>query len=141
MTIPGLDGRKMSKSYDNVIPMFSPTNTLRKSVMRIVTDSRSPDEPKDPEMDNVFSIYRHFAAEEDIHRVRQRYLEGGMAYSEIKGELFELLEQTFGPARGRYDEYMQDWGYLDSILQKGAEKARKMASPLLERIRKAVGTS
>lgn len=141
MTIPGLDGRKMSKSYDNVIPMFAPANKLRKSVMRIVTDSRPPEEPKDPETDNVFAIYRHFAAEEDILSVRQRYIEGGMAYSEIKGELFELLEHIFGPARARYDEYSQDWGYLDTVLQQGAEKARKMAIPLLERIRKAVGTS
>ena len=141
MTIPGLDGRKMSKSYDNVIPMFAAPSKLRKSVMRIVTDSRSPEEPKDPETDNVFAIYRHFAAEEDIQRVSQRYLQGGMAYSEIKGDLFELLEQTFGSARARYDEYMQDWGYLDKVLQRGAEKARKMATPLLERIRKAVGTS
>jgi tryptophanyl-tRNA synthetase len=141
MTIPGLDGRKMSKSYGNVIPMFAPANKLKKSVMRIVTDSRSPEEPKDPETDNVFAIYRHFASEEDLERVRQRYLQGGMAYSEIKGELFERLEQTFGSARARYDEYMQDWGYLDQVLSKGAEKARKMAVPLLARIRKAVGTS
>ena len=141
MTIPGLDGRKMSKSYDNVIPMFAAPSKLRKSVMRIVTDSRSPEEPKDPETDNVFAIYRHFAAEEDIQRVSQRYLQGGMAYSEIKGDLFELLEQIFGLARARYDEYMKDWGYLDKVLQRGAEKARKMATPLLERIRKAVGTS
>jgi tryptophanyl-tRNA synthetase len=141
MTIPGLDGRKMSKSYDNVIPMFASPNMLRKSVMRIVTDSRPPEEPKDPETDNVFAIYRHFADEEDIQRVSQRYLQGGMPYSEIKGELFELLEQRFGPARAQYDEYMQDWGYLDEVLRKGAEKARRMATPLLERIRKAVGTS
>ncbi len=141
MTIPGLDGRKMSKSYDNVIPMFAPANKLKKSVMRIVTDSRSPEEPKDPETDNVFAIYRHFASEEDIERARQRYLHGGMAYSEIKSELFERLEQTFGSARARYDEYMQDWGYLDQVLNKGAEKARKMAVPLLAHIRKAVGTS
>ena len=141
MTIPGLDGRKMSKSYGNVIPMFAPANKLKKSVMRIVTDSRLPEEPKDPETDNVFAIYRHFASEEDLERVRQRYLQGGMAYSEIKGELFERLEQTFGSARARYDEYMQDWGYLDQVLSKGAEKARKMAIPLLARIRKAVGTS
>jgi len=141
MTIPGLDGRKMSKSYGNVIPMFAPANKLKKSVMRIVTDSRLPEEPKDPETDNVFAIYRHFASEEDLERVRQRYLQGGMAYSEIKGELFERLEQTFGSARARYDEYMQDWGYLDQVLSKGAEKARKMAVPLLARIRKAVGTS
>ena len=141
MTIPGLDGRKMSKSYGNVIPMFAPANKLKKSVMRIVTDSRLPEEPKDPETDNVFAIYRHFASEEDLERVRQRYLQGGMAYSEIKGELFERLEQTFGSARARYDEYMQDWGYLDQVLSNGAEKARKMAVPLLARIRKAVGTS
>jgi tryptophanyl-tRNA synthetase len=141
MTIPGLDGRKMSKSYDNVIPIFAPANQLRKSVMRIVTDSRTPEEPKDPETDNVFAIYRHFAAEDDIQRVSQGYLQGGMAYSEIKSELFELLEQTFGPARARYDEYMKDWGYLEQVLIKGAEKAHKLAIPLLERIRKAVGTS
>lgn len=139
MTIPGLDGRKMSKSYDNVIPMFAESNKLRKSVMRIVTDSRRPEEPKDPETDNVFAIYKHFAKPEDIERVRQGYLQGGMAYSQIKTELYELLEDRFSEPRQRYAELMQDWSYLDQVLLKGAEKARETSVPKISQIRKAIG--
>jgi len=139
MIIPGLDGRKMSKSYNNVIPMFAPPNQLRKAVMRIVTDSRKPEEPKDPDRDNVFAIYRHFASPEDAARVREKYLKGGLAYSEIKTQLYELLEQKFREARKRYEELMTDWGYLDEVLAYGAEKARKIAVPMMDRVRKAVG--
>jgi len=141
MTIPGLDGRKMSKSYDNVIPMFAPPNLVRKTVMRIVTDSRRPEEPKDPQTDNVFAIYRHFAPAEDIARVRQGYLKGGLAYSEIKNELYERLEALFGPAREKYTHLMNDWGYLEKVLKQGAEKARSISVPMLERVKAAVGTS
>ncbi|HLE53164.1 MAG TPA: tryptophan--tRNA ligase [Anaerolineales bacterium] len=139
MTIPGVDGRKMSKSYDNVIPMFAPSNVLKKTVMRIVTDSRRPEESKDPESDNVFAVYRHFAPPEEVERKRQRYLKGGLAYSEIKGELYELLEATFHEARNKYKVLMSDWEYLDQILFQGAEKARKISKPMLEKIREAVG--
>jgi tryptophanyl-tRNA synthetase len=139
MTIPGLDGRKMSKSYDNVIPMFAPANLLRKSVMRIVTDSRRPEEPKDPTADNVFSIYKHFAKSKDIDRVREGYIQGGMAYSQIKNELFELLEIKFSEPRARYEELMQDWGFLEQVLRKGAEKARKISIPKISQVRKAIG--
>ncbi len=139
MTIPGLDGRKMSKSYENVIPMFAPSNKLRKSVMRIVTDSRRPEEPKDPETDNVFAIYKHFAKPEDIERVRQGYIQGGMAYSQIKTELYELLEDRFAEPRQRYEELMQDWDYLEQVLLQGAEKARKISVPKITQVRKAIG--
>lgn len=139
MTIPGLDGRKMSKSYDNVIPMFSPANVLKKSVMRIVTDSRPPEEPKDPETDNVYSIYRHFAPPEDVERVRQRYLRGGIAYSEIKGALYEQLEATFGEARAKYDILIQDKAYLEEVLSHGAQKARRIATPMLAKVKAVVG--
>ena len=139
MTIPGLDGRKMSKSYENVIPMFAPSNKLRKSVMRIVTDSRRPEEPKDPETDNVFAIYKHFAKPEDIERVRQGYIQGGMAYSQIKTELYELLEDRFAEPRQRYEELMQDWDYLEQVLLQGAEKARKLSVPKITQVRKAIG--
>lgn len=139
MTIPGLDGRKMSKSYDNVIPMFAAPKKLRKSVMRIVTDSKQPEDPKDPESDNVFAIYKHFAQPGDIERVRQGYLQGGMAYSQIKNELYELLEETFSGPRQRYEDFMQDWGYLDQVLQRGAEKARHTSVPKIAEIRKAIG--
>jgi tryptophanyl-tRNA synthetase len=139
MTIPGLDGRKMSKSYDNVIPMFASSNQLRKSVMRILTDSRRPEEPKDPETDNVFAIYKHFARSEDIARVRKGYLKGGLAYSQIKTELFELLEAEFAGARERYNKFMQDWAYLDEVLLQGAEKAHNLSKPKIARIRAAIG--
>jgi tryptophanyl-tRNA synthetase len=139
MTIPGLDGRKMSKSYDNVIPIFAAPNMMRKSVMRIVTDSRRPEEPKDPEQDNVFNIYRHFVPEEEAERMRQRYSQGGLAYSEIKQGLFELLEDNFSQAREKYEDLMKDWGYLDRVLLEGAEKARDIGKPMMEKVRKAVG--
>jgi tryptophanyl-tRNA synthetase len=139
MTIPGLDGRKMSKSYDNVIPIFAPSKALRKSVMRIVTDSRRPEDPKDPETDNVFAIYRYFAAEAEIERTRQHYLDGGVAYSEIKEDLFELLESRFGEARSKFEALMKDWAYLDQVLMSGAAKARTIATPMMEKVRRAVG--
>jgi tryptophanyl-tRNA synthetase len=141
MTIPGTDGRKMSKSYDNVIPIFAPKKKLRKQVMRIVTDSRAPEEPKDPDEDNVFNIYRHFALQEDVENVRQSYLQGGMAYSEIKQKLFEQLEDQFGMARGKYETMIEDWEQLDEILLQGAQKARSIAKPMMEKIRKAVGVN
>lgn len=140
MTIPGLDGRKMSKSYDNVIPMFAQPDQMRKTVMRIVTDSRRPEEPKDPEADNVFAIYRHFASAEDIDRVRRGYLQGGLAYSQIKNELYERLEALFGPARRRYEELLGDPHYLEEVLRRGAEKARRLSVPMLARVKAAVGT-
>lgn len=139
MTIPGTDGRKMSKSYDNVIPIFAPKKKLRKQVMRIVTDSRSPEESKDPDEDNVYNIYRHFAPQEEVEKIRQRYLKGGLAYSEIKQKLFEQLEDQFGTARGKYEIMMEDWAQLDEILLQGADKARTIAKPMMEKIRKAVG--
>jgi tryptophanyl-tRNA synthetase len=139
MTIPGLDGRKMSKSHGNVIPMFAPSKQLRKSVMLIVTDSPKPQEPKDPEKDNVFTIYKHFALNEDSARVKQRYLQGGLAYSEIKNELYELLDSKFADARDKYGMYMEDWEYLENILLQGAEKARKKSVPKIGKLRKAIG--
>ena len=139
MTIPGLDGRKMSKSYDNVIPIFAPSNQLRKSVMRIVTDSRRPEDPKDPETDNVFAIYKHFAKPDDVARVEKGYVEGGLAYSQIKNELYELLEGKFGEARKRYGQLMGDKTYLEQVLLQGAEKARKLSVPKISKVRSALG--
>jgi tryptophanyl-tRNA synthetase len=139
MTIPGLDGRKMSKNYDNTIQIFLPSNQLRKRVMRIVTDSKTPDEPKDPDQDHVFAIYRYFASPSEIEETRRRYQQGGLAYSEIKGELFELLDRTFSEAREKYNALMQDREYVDRVLLEGAEKARAMGGEMMRKIRKAVG--
>jgi tryptophanyl-tRNA synthetase len=138
-SIPGIDGRKMSKSYDNVIPIFAPSKQLRKSIMRIVTDSSRPEDPKNPEEDNVFNIYRYFADADQVTVTRERYLQGGLAYSEIKQELFDLLEVKFGAQREIYMDLMQDPAKLDAILLKGAGRARQIGSKIMRKVRRAVG--
>ena len=139
MTIPGIDGRKMSKSYNNVIPIFASPNQVRKPVMHIVTDSRRPEDPKDPDECNIFAIYRHFANAAAIAAKRQLYLAGGLAYGEMKKELFALLEATFSVQRDRYNDLMNNTDELDKILEEGSEKARDIAVPILAKVRKAVG--
>jgi tryptophanyl-tRNA synthetase len=140
-TIPGMDGRKMSKSYDNVIPAFSEPKALRKLVMKIVTDSTPVEDPKDPDNDNVFALFRLFASAAEAAALAGRYRAGGMGYGEAKQELFEVLERELGPARERYDEWMANPQSIDEILDAGAERARELATPLMERLRDAVGTS
>ena len=141
MTITGLDGRKMSKSYNNVIPLFAPSNQVRKQVMRIVTDSKRPEEPKDPDECNVFAIYRHFADADAVEAKRRLYLEGGLAYGDMKNELNELLETTFSAQREQYNALMENRDELDKVLRDGAEKARDIAVPILAKVRKAVGVT
>ncbi len=138
-TIPGIDGRKMSKSYDNVIPIFAPPKQLRKQVMRIVTDSRPPEEPKNPEECNVFNIYKYFAAPEEVSAMRARYLAGGFGYGEVKQELFEVLERQFGEAREKYNAYMANPKYLEEVLMEGARKARIQGARVMKRARRVVG--
>lgn len=137
--VPGTDGRKMSKSYGNTIPIFADDKTLRKQVMRIVTDSRAPEEPKNPDDDNLFQIFRLFATPERTEEVRQRYLAGGLGYGTLKQELYETVRAYFADARQQFNEYMQDITVLDRILAQGAVKARDIAIPVLKRMRKAVG--
>ena len=141
MTIPGIDGRKMSKSYNNVIPIFAPPDQILKPVKRIVTDSKRPEEPKDPDECNIFAIYRHLADADAVDAKRKLYLEGGLAYGAMKEELFELLEATFSDKRDRYNALMDNLDELDKILEKGAEKARDIAKPILAKVRKAVGVN
>ncbi|MCY3549479.1 MAG: tryptophan--tRNA ligase [Candidatus Poribacteria bacterium] len=141
MTIPGIDGRKMSKSYNNVIPIFAPPDQVLKPVKRIVTDSKRPEEPKDPDECNIFAIYRHLADADAVDAKRKLYLEGGLAYGAMKEELFELLEATFSDKRDRYNALMDNLDELDKILETGAEKARDIARPILAKVRKAVGVN
>lgn len=138
-TIVGLDGRKMSKSYGNVIPIFAGTDTLRGLVMGIVTDSKATQEPKDPERCNVFALLEHFAHPTQVAEVRRRYLKGGMGYAEAKEILFDCLESTFGDARGRFGQLMAHPEMVQSTLKDGASRIRGVASTILERIREAVG--
>jgi len=139
MTIPGIDGRKMSKSYNNVIPIFAPPNQVHKPVMHIVTDSKRPEDPKDPDECNIFAIYQHFADADAVAAKRELYLNGGLAYGEMKKELFALLEATFSDKRDRYNKLMENPDELDKILEEGGEKARDIAGPILAKVRKAVG--
>ena len=131
----------MSKSYNNVIPIFAPSNDVLKPVKRIVTDSKRPEDPKDPEECHIFAIYRHFADADAVAAKRKLYLEGGLAYGAMKQELFELLEATFADKRDRYNALMGNTDELDKILEKGAEKARAIAAPIMAKVRQAVGVS
>ncbi|MCX7514577.1 tryptophan--tRNA ligase [Frateuria sp. STR12] len=138
-TLPGLDGRKMSKSYDNTIPLFAGgAKALREAVMRIVTDSRLPGEPKDPDGSSLYTLYRAFADEAQAAAFR-RALEAGLAWGEAKQALFELLDGQIAPMRERYESLMAQPGHIEEILRDGARKARAIATPKMARLREAVG--
>ncbi len=138
-SVPGIDGRKMSKSYGNTLPLFGPDKAVRKQIMRIVTDSTPPELPKNPDTCNLYQIYRLFAAPERLAEVRGLYLDGGLAYGALKQELADLFLDYFGPARAKYADLIGDRAYLDRVLAEGAEKAREHARPVLAGMRKAVG--
>lgn len=139
MAMPGLDGRKMSKNYRNTIPIFADPKIIRRQVMRIVTDSKTPEQPKDPERCNVFAIWRHFAPADAVEDKRQLYRRGGQAYRDIKQELYDLLLAKFGAGYQVYNQYMDDTRAIDRILTRGAQKARTIAAPLLDRLRGKIG--
>lgn len=137
-TVPGLDGRKMSKSYDNTIPLFAPSKQLKKAVGRMVTDSSPPEAPKDPETSTIFQLYRLFATAEDTEHLRQRYV-AGIGWGDAKAELFRVLDEHVAAPRARYDELMADRARVDAFLADGARRARAIAGPVLQRVRRAIG--
>jgi len=135
--IPGLDGRKMSKSYDNIIPIFSTSKELRKAVMAIKTDSRLPEEPKNPDDSIIYQIYKAFATPAQREEMRGNFEKGGMGYGTAKQMLFELLDIHLTPARERYNELMAN-DEVERILAAGAEKARIPAKQQLTRVMQAM---
>jgi tryptophanyl-tRNA synthetase len=137
--VPGIDGQKMSKSYDNTIEIFADEESVRQKVMGIVTDSRPIDEKKDPEADNLFLLYKLFAAPEDTASLAERYGTGGVRYSDVKKELFSLVIDYFRPYRERRAELAKDPGVVREILRRGAERARERAAPTIEKVRERVG--
>jgi len=137
--IPGLDGRKMSKSYNNVIPLFTTEKILRKTIMRITTNSQTVEEPKNPDESQIYQLYKLFADEGEQTSLTARYRAGGMGWGEAKEELFRVVNRCLTPIRERYDSIMSDIPALDKILQLGAEKARPIAAATLNRFRKAAG--
>ena len=137
-TLPGLDGRKMSKSYDNTIPLFCSREQLRKLIQGIVTDSRAPGEPKDTEGSALFQIYQAFATPEQTEALRQAYA-AGIAWGDAKQQLFEHVDGIVAPLRERYEALIQDPARIEATLLAGAQRAREMATPFLRELRAAVG--
>ena len=136
--LSGLDGRKMSKSYGNIIPLFAPADELKKLISQITTNSLQPGEVKDPDSCTLFEIYSAFASPEETLVVRQAYA-NGIGWGDMKGQLFEYLNDYLTPARKRYEEIMTDPAYIEAELQKGAAKARAHSEPFMQRLRSAVG--
>ncbi|HIQ41369.1 MAG TPA: tryptophan--tRNA ligase [Pseudomonas oleovorans] len=137
-TLPGLDGRKMSKSYDNTIPLFGTSKQLKEAIARIVTDSRLPGEPKDVDGSHLFTLYQAFASSTQQAEFRAE-LEAGLAWGEAKNRLYQLLEGELGEARERYNALIARPADLEDILFAGAAKARRIATPFLGELREAVG--
>lgn len=137
-TLPGLDGRKMSKSYDNTIPMFAPREQLKKLIAGILTDSRAPGVPKDTEGSALFQIYQAFASAEETDAMRQAYADG-IAWADAKQMLFERIDREIAPMRENYQSLVGNPAKMQAILLAGAEKARQLATPFTARLRHAVG--
>lgn len=138
--LSGLDGRKMSKSYGNTIPLFLPEKQLQKHINKIKTNLLEPGEPKDVEDSTVFEIWQAFADESQVRYMREQF-ENGIAWGQAKKELFALINEELSEARKRYEELMADGSYIEQALKKGAQKAREEASVLVSKVRSAVGIS
>ena len=137
-TLPGLDGRKMSKSYDNTIPLFAPRAELKKLIAGIKTDSRTPGEPKDTEGSALFQIYQAFASGEETAALAQAFAQG-IAWGEAKDMLFERIDREIAPMRARYEHLIANPQEVEALLLQGAVKARAVATPFMARLRQAVG--
>ncbi|MDM0076930.1 tryptophan--tRNA ligase [Variovorax sp. J2P1-59] len=137
-TLPGLDGRKMSKSYDNTIPLFTPRAQLQKLIAGIVTDSRAPGEPKDTEGSALFQIYQAFADSEETETLRKAYADG-IGWGDAKQILFERIDREVAPMRKHYESLLNDPAQIEKVLRAGADKAREISRPFMADLRHAVG--
>jgi len=137
--LPGTDGRKMSKSYNNHIPVFMQSNARKKLVMKIITDSKRPEEPKNPYQNNIFQLYNHFGTPEDIQIMREAFENGKMGYGDAKKLLLEALEKEFEKPSELYKDYMDKKDQIDEMLFEGAAKARIKAKETLSEAREAAG--
>jgi tryptophanyl-tRNA synthetase len=138
-TIPGLDGQKMSKSYDNTIEIFLEEKALRKKIMGIITDSTPVEAPKDPATSSIVALYRLFAPDADVEKMEADYRAGGVGYGDFKKRLFGAIWEYFAPQRARRAELAADPGFIERVLATGAEHASATAEQVMTRVRKAVG--
>lgn len=137
--VPGTDGQKMSKSYNNTLPLFGDVKSIRKQIMRIQTDSREMHESKPPEDDHLFQLYRLFATEDEIAQLADLYRRGGFGYGEVKKRVADASEQYFAPARARREDLEKNLDYVDQVLKQGSQRAREIASGVVDRAKKACG--
>ena len=138
-TIPGTDGQKMSKSYHNTIELFEPNGSIKKKVMGIVTDSKTMEEPKEPEGNSIYELYKLFATKEEVADMAAHFRAGNYGYGHAKKALLEAYHRLFDPFRAKREELAKDRDTLEDILKAGAEKARAAAAPTMEKVRAAVG--
>ncbi|MEE1111379.1 MAG: tryptophan--tRNA ligase [Alphaproteobacteria bacterium] len=136
--IPGLDGRKMSKSYDNTIPLMAPEKELKKKIMRIITDSKTPEESKNPDESTIYQLYKHFASESEIAEFAEMFRAGGMGYGTAKTILFERINSVLSGPRTEYERLMANPDLIEKILQDGASRARPVAAETLARVKRAM---
>jgi len=139
MTVPGIDGQKMSKSYNNIIPVFSTPDEIRKIIAKVKTDSSKVEEPKDPDKDTLYNIYKLLASADEVKALRKRYLDGGLSWKEAKDTLADMIINYFAPARTRYNDLMNNKPEIHKILKANAEKAKVVAEGTLKRVRNAIG--
>ncbi len=137
--VPGVDGRKMSKSYDNTIEIFEPEKSVKKKIMRIVTDSTPVEDPKDPKKCNVFALLKLVAGTEELAEWEAKYRNGGMGYGQAKKRLAELVIEYFKPFREKRGQLENNVDYVKQVLAEGAKRARPIARQTLKKVRKAVG--
>ena len=139
-TVPGLDGQKMSKSYDNTIDIFEETEKkLRKKIMKIVTDSTPVEDPKDPTDSYIVQLYSLFTSEDEVTAMEDSFRAGGEGYGHYKQALFEAIRDHFAPMRERREELINDTAYVDGVLEEGAKRASEKAQGVIDRVRSAVG--
>ena len=137
--VPGTDGQKMSKSYNNPIELFGEEKAVRKKIMSIPTDSTPMEAPKDPDKCNIFALYKLFSTQEQIDALAAKYRAGNFGYGHAKQALFEAYMEFFAPMRKRREELLKDPGYIEEVLKKGAERANAVAARTMEKVRKTVG--
>ncbi|MDG2341969.1 MAG: tryptophan--tRNA ligase [Cytophagales bacterium] len=138
-TIPGTDGRKMSKTYENTIDIFTDEKTLKKQIMSIVTDSKGLENKKDPDSCNIFNIFKLIASKDDVEKMKNNYLEGGYGYGHAKNNLLSLILDLYKEERNLYDELLKNPDHLYGILEKGENKARTIAKSVLDRVKNKLG--
>ncbi|MFK8112676.1 MAG: tryptophan--tRNA ligase [Rubripirellula sp.] len=137
--VPGTDGQKMSKSYDNTLPLFGEVKKIRKQIMRITTDSRAMEDAKEPEGDHLYDLYRLFASAEEVAEMAAMYRRGGFGYGDVKKAVAEASETYFDQARQRREELENNLDYVQETLQQGAHRAREVAADVLSRAQRACG--